>query len=985
MKSAPARLKLLRLPYLFAFLLCICRAVPLASAQEPSRKPVAEELLVVRPAPQPLDDFEADKDPQDGKPDGWYNDRDAVLASPGHTGQHCLRLENDKPGRPARISRGFGVDGAKFGALRFAAWVKVKGILPGEHQGEDPSILIDFLSRKLLTTNRVSLGPFNDATVGEDRWFYVSKILPIHPETVDGIMTVGLMGATGRFEIDGMEMQLLPRQVLLVDNLVPNPEFEFGDHKPDSWSIEGTAHRVSEGYRSPTAAELGRGMGRLLTGLGRRVDDIQALKVSLMARGVALRTGGGGGAVASLYFVDERGRAIANRASQAFLRFGGSFAWTFREATLEVPAGAVGAVLQLEKLDSTGTLTIDQISVTDDAGNLLTRWAPRAVPLDDKADTWPEFRSFDSVEKGSALDTTAWGLDSPKGRIAVKDGHFVDGSGKPARFWGVSLLPTAGFPEQAKAAAIADRLQKLGVNVVRFGDLDLAYGPGRSLIDDVRDDTAGIDAVAWARMTNLQKELADRGVYYSLEMHAHRRFREGDGLPDARRMTPGGGPAAIFDPELTNRADELSKLILSQPVNAEGNTLAQDSHLAWVTEMGETSLIDLAAGAATVTDRQSAMLKDMQRLKKASSPKQFQIDLEKERTGKWAELLKEVGLKAPIAGVGHWRREQEWAATLSAPGLSVVEDRYYWPYAPWSQPAYRSSVFDSARSLASVAVSKRQKNMAYVMAQWCTQSQGAWALPTEAADILMGAWAARQADFDALVRRGLALHPESWGESATGTGGDRNIFLMPESLSGMPQMIALMPHVASILRRDREPGANVAETKPAARGKTKGLAPQTTALPGWNPEEGVLRVATPHTVGLAGSLKETAEAQKKFDDISLEFEGNFGVIVASSATSAPIGKSDRILVTLLGRAVPTGLRYTDNFQKEVADPGRPPLRVEPVKGRFTWYGTGSLKVYAIDNSGKRGVEVPVTRENDAQRVEMDASTGGPHWEVMIIK
>lgn len=965
-------------PAVVVLLLLLVTQPEMARSQEAAPP---DAPLVVRPAPQPIDDFELDKDPQDMKPDGWYNDRNAVLSSPGHTGRYCLKLENDKPGRPARISRGFGVDGKKYRALRFAAWVRVKNILPGEHQGEEPSVLIDFLSPKLLTTSRSAVGPFNDITVGEDRWFYVSRLLPVQPDTVDAIMTVGLLGATGTFEIDQMELELIPREVPLTANLVPNPDFEFGDYKPDHWSIDGSARRIAEGHRSPTAAELGRGMGRILTGLGRRVDDLQSLSVSLMARGAGLRSNSG--AVVSLYFVDDRGRAITNRPSQAFLRFGGSFAWTKREATVDVPAGAVGAVLQLEKLDTAGTLTIDQVSVADSTGNKLSSWLPGDIPLAENADTWPEYQPFDTIQPGSVLDTTTWGLSTVKGRVSVKDGHLVGPDGSPARFWGVSLLPTAAFPETAKAAAIAERLQRLGVNIVRFGDLDYAYGPGRSLIDDVRDDTAGIDAVAWARMTNLQKELAKRDIYYTMELHAHRRFREGDGLPDARRMPPGGGPAAIFDPELTSRVDDLFKVILSEPVNPAGNTLARDDHLAWLTQMGETSLLDYTPGVTTMTDRQSAMLKEIQRLRKAPSTKQFYIDLEKERVAKVAELLKETGLKAPIAGIAHWRREQEWNAPLAATGLGVVEDRYYWQYPPWSQPATRSSIFDSARSLAAVAASKRQKNQAYALAQWCAQSQGAWALPTEAADILLGAWAARQADFDALMRRGLAVFPEVWGESATGTGGDRNIFAMPESLSGMPQMLALMPHVASILRRDRDQPSAPAEPKTSGKAKTKGLPPVVTALPGWNPEAGFLRVATPHTVGLAGALKEADEAQGRFDDITLAFDNPFGVVLASSATVAPISKADRILVTVMGRAVPTGLRYADGFQKDIANPGRPPLRVEPVKARFTWTGPGTIKVYPVDNSGQRGSEVKVTQENKTQTVELDSSTAGPHWEVLL--
>ena len=40
-----------------------------------------------------------------------------------------------------------------------------------------------------------------------------------------------------------------------------------------------------------------------------------------------------------------------------------------------------------------------------------------------------------------------------------------------------------------------------------------------------------------------------------------------------------------------------------------------------------------------------------------------------------AEALRAIGLKAPIAGSSHWRREPEFATTQAAPGLDLIDDR----------------------------------------------------------------------------------------------------------------------------------------------------------------------------------------------------------------------------------------------------------------------------------------------------------------------
>ena len=961
----------------------ISKAVHAQVTSSAAKAELPNDQLVVRPPPEPLDDFEMDATPADGRPDGWYNDRGATLVSPGYESSRCLRIANDKAGRPARISRAFGVDGRVFSGLRVGAWVRVSKIGHGEHQGEEPSLLIDFLSEKLVSTSRGTLGPFNRVTTGEDDWFYASKIMPVKPQTRDAIMTVGLMGATGVFEIDRLELELLPREVPAQANLVLNEGFELGDLKPDHWTIDGSARRVMGGLSSKAAMELGRGTGRALIGLGRMMDGISQLKISLSAKSQGLRSAGGGGAVAAVFFVDERGAAIVNRQSQVAFRFGGTANWSEKEISVEVPAGSVGAILQFDKIDSAGSLLIDNLKIVDNDG--AVRWQPRKIELAPEADRWPVFQAIERIEEGSVLDTSLWGLSNPSGRLTVRGGRLVDAGGKPARLWGVSLLPTAGFPEEGRAAKIADNLSRLGVNVVRFGDLDLAYGPGRSLIDDIYENTGELDPVAWARMDKLHKELADRGIYYSIELHAHRLFREGDGVKDAAELPPGGSAAAVFDSKLTPKIDELAKKIVKEPRPESGMPLADDPHLAWVTQMGEISMLELENGVFLANDRQQEMLKDLQKQSKSGNTKRVHREIETRRVADLASLLKSTGLKAPQAGVGHWQRDADWLETLSAPGLTVIEDRFYWPFQPWAQPEYRSSLFDTTRSMTAAVGSKRKPGQAYVMAQWCSQVPGGWALPTEAADILLGAWAARSLDLDALIRRGLANYPENWGAAATGTGGDRDIFPMPESLSGMPQALAMMPHVASIMRRDRTE-ATAKATPPATRpsAKTKpvfGKAP----LEGWDAVAGLLRINTKHTVGLAGRVGEATTENGRFDGIELALDTPTGVIIASSATSSPIASTNRILVTVMGRAVSTGMRFTDQWQKEIAELGYPPLRIEPVKGRFTWSGSQKIKVYQVDQNGKRGNELSVSQNDGKQVIELDTAQAGPHWEVVITR
>ena len=71
------------------------------------RPAFAQDALIERPGPPPLDDLETDVN-KDGVPDGWYNARDAVLMPEGGViGPHFVRFQSDKPGQPVSDQPGF--------------------------------------------------------------------------------------------------------------------------------------------------------------------------------------------------------------------------------------------------------------------------------------------------------------------------------------------------------------------------------------------------------------------------------------------------------------------------------------------------------------------------------------------------------------------------------------------------------------------------------------------------------------------------------------------------------------------------------------------------------------------------------------------------------------------------------------------------------------------------------------------------------------
>ena len=55
-----------------------------------------------------------------------------------------------------------------------------------------------------------------------------------------------------------------------------------------------------------------------------------------------------------------------------------------------------------------------------------------------------------------------------------------------------------------------------------------------------------------------------------------------------------------------------------------------------------------------------------------------------------ADALRKDGLRVPIAGVSHWRREPEFSAAQAGTGLDLIDDRLFWNPAAWVSPEKRS-------------------------------------------------------------------------------------------------------------------------------------------------------------------------------------------------------------------------------------------------------------------------------------------------------
>ena len=69
--------------------------------------------------------------------------------------------------------------------------------------------MIDFPVKSCVRSGRMESSALGPTPFG-DRWSRVAKRIPIPPGTKDAIMSLGLLGATGTLDVDGLTVDLVP-------------------------------------------------------------------------------------------------------------------------------------------------------------------------------------------------------------------------------------------------------------------------------------------------------------------------------------------------------------------------------------------------------------------------------------------------------------------------------------------------------------------------------------------------------------------------------------------------------------------------------------------------------------------------------------------------------------------------------------------------------------------------------------------------------
>ena len=135
---------------------------------------------------------------------GWYYARQMKVVSDSDApdGQRYVTFTNSEPGRGCRALQGFPIDGRKVHDLEVSCLVRIKEVHQGPGADQLPQMAIIFLDENRAPVGRGGIGPWK---IPSD-WQRRTGKIKVPAAAREGIVNIGLLGATGEVSFDKVEV-----------------------------------------------------------------------------------------------------------------------------------------------------------------------------------------------------------------------------------------------------------------------------------------------------------------------------------------------------------------------------------------------------------------------------------------------------------------------------------------------------------------------------------------------------------------------------------------------------------------------------------------------------------------------------------------------------------------------------------------------------------------------------------------------------------
>jgi hypothetical protein len=608
--------------------------------------------------------------------------------------------------------------------------------------------------------------------------------------------------------------------------------------------------------------------------------------------------------------------------------------------------------------------------------------------------------------------------------------EFEDGT--EARFWGACFNSGANFPSHREAEAVADRLAKFGVNMVRTHQMDAEWATPNIFEFNrahPRDGTRALDPNSLDRLDYLIHCLKQRGIYLYLDLLTYRRFLAGDDVDAAAALQDAAKAYFYFDERLIELQREFNAQLWSH-INPYTELAYCDEPAIALTELVNES--DLQTNPVVVEPYRSR-LEDRFRnwlVEDGQEPPTSPVDFTTPSTSMlrfFREVqetyyrdmmahLRSLGVQIPIAGT-NWSRNA--MTRQSQAPTDFMDTHWYWNFPEWEQGG--TTVIPMVRERVNAFVTgtyHRRADKPVFISEWDHAWPDEWRAESPLAYAAVAAFqgwsgmtihAYRYASYGPVERIG--------GGASTIDGSTyRNHF----DTFNDPAKFGLFYHAAMIVRRGDVRPANehvtvvIDERTPGRTDwlweehwgprdiDTLALLPEqhgaAVAFPG-EPTSGTVvsgardtgDAETSEVVSDTGELRrdwrrgigvidsERTKAVYGFvgeagsltlRDLTIEAQTDFATIALSSLSDDPIAASRMLLLTAVGRCDNTDTRYDDARRLQL-DRGRAPVLIEVIEARISLRTPHrDLKVWLVSDRGHAAFELETAYDDGTMSFEI---------------
>lgn len=140
---------------------------------------------------------------------GWYYERQAEWTTDPQApeGEHYVTFKNEEAGRSSHLLQGLPIDGRQIAEIELSAMVKHSKIVVNLGEGALPSVGITFYDENRNDLGHNWIGPFR----GSSDWTRVKKRFRVPIQAREGLLRLGLFGATGKLSIDEVTLKPIVR------------------------------------------------------------------------------------------------------------------------------------------------------------------------------------------------------------------------------------------------------------------------------------------------------------------------------------------------------------------------------------------------------------------------------------------------------------------------------------------------------------------------------------------------------------------------------------------------------------------------------------------------------------------------------------------------------------------------------------------------------------------------------------------------------